>query len=75
MVDAETGWSLEPAKYSETYPYSHVKITVVGGKTVVTSGFNHEYRPLPVENGSGLGEGDCDTGIFRGADVPRSSRC
>lgn len=74
MVNPDIGWRLEIAKYAETYPYSHVKLMVIDGKTAITSGFNHEYRPLPVEHRSGLGEGDMDTGIQVTGPVAQDAR-
>jgi phosphatidylserine/phosphatidylglycerophosphate/cardiolipin synthase-like enzyme/uncharacterized membrane protein YidH (DUF202 family) len=74
MIDPDVGWKLEVANYAGAWPHSHVKTLVIDGKTVVASGFNHEYKPLPKEHPSGLGLGDTDTGIIITGPVAQHTR-
>ncbi|UCG23122.1 MAG: hypothetical protein JSW55_13280 [Chloroflexota bacterium] len=74
MVDPELGWRVEVGNYSGRYPYSHVKTMIIDGETVVASGFNHEYKPLPQDHPSGLGKGDTDTALVITGPVAQHSR-
>jgi phosphatidylserine/phosphatidylglycerophosphate/cardiolipin synthase-like enzyme len=74
LDDPEVGWKLEVANYFGAWPHSHVKTMIVDGKTVVASGFNHEYKPLPKEHPSGQGLGDADTGIVFTGPVAQQTR-
>jgi cardiolipin synthase len=74
MIDPDVGWKLEVANYYGAWPHSHVKTMVIDGKTAVASGFNHEYKPLPVEHPSGQGLGDTDTGIIITGPVAQHTR-
>jgi phosphatidylserine/phosphatidylglycerophosphate/cardiolipin synthase-like enzyme len=74
MVDQEIGWRVEVGNYSGRYPYSHVKTMIIDGETVVASGFNHEYKPLPKDHPSGYGYGDTDTALVVTGPVAQHSR-
>lgn len=74
MVDPEIGWRVEVGNYSGRYPYSHVKNMTIDGETVVASGFNHEYKPLPKDHPSGHGLGDTDTALVVTGPVAQQSR-
>lgn len=74
MIDPDVGWKLEVANYAGAWPHSHVKTMVIDGKTVVASGFNHEYKPLPKDHPSGQGLGDTDTGIIITGPVAQHTR-
>ena len=74
MEDPEIGWRLEVANYEGAFPHSHSKLLVVDGKSVIASGFNFEFRPMPVEHPSGLGKGDTDLGIQFTGPVAQDAR-
>ena len=74
MADPDLGWKLEVANYSGAWPHSHVKTMIVDGKTVIASGFNHEYKPLPKDHPSGQGLGDADVGIVVTGPVAQHTR-
>jgi hypothetical protein len=74
MVDPEIGWQVEVGNYSGRYPYSHVKNMIIDGETVVASGFNHEYKPLPKDHPSGKGLGDTDTAMVITGPVAQQAR-
>ncbi|MFA9406229.1 MAG: phospholipase D-like domain-containing protein [Anaerolineales bacterium] len=74
MNDPEAGWKMEVANYGGAWPHSHVKTMVIDGETVVASGFNHEYKPLPKDHPSGQGLGDSDSGIVMRGPIAQSTR-
>jgi phosphatidylserine/phosphatidylglycerophosphate/cardiolipin synthase-like enzyme len=74
MVDPGLGWRVEVGNYAGSWPHSHVKTMVIDGKTVVASGFNHEYKPLAKDHPSGKGYGDTDTGLVMTGPVAQHSR-
>jgi phosphatidylserine/phosphatidylglycerophosphate/cardiolipin synthase-like enzyme len=74
MIDPEVGWRVEVANFAGRWPHSHVKTMIVDGKTVVASGFNHEYKPLSKDHPSGKGLGDTDTGLVITGPVAQHSR-
>jgi len=74
LDDPEIGWKMEVANYGGAWPHSHVKMMVIDGETVVASGFNHEYKPLPKDHPSGQGLGDADSGIVMRGPVAQDSR-
>ena len=74
MVDPELGWRVEVANFAGRWPHSHVKTLIIDGETVVASGFNHEYKPLPKDHPSGMGLGDTDTGLLVTGPVAQHSR-
>jgi phosphatidylserine/phosphatidylglycerophosphate/cardiolipin synthase-like enzyme len=73
-VDPEIGWRVEVGNFAGRLPYSHAKMLIIDGKTVVASGFNHEYKPLSKDHPSGLGKGDTDTGLVMTGPVAQHSR-
>ena len=74
MIDPELGWRVEVGNFAGRLPYSHAKMLIIDGKTVVASGFNHEYKPLSKDHPSGLGKGDTDTGLVMTGPVAQHSR-
>jgi phosphatidylserine/phosphatidylglycerophosphate/cardiolipin synthase-like enzyme len=74
MVDPELGWRVEVGNFAGSWPHSHVKTMIIDGETVVTSGFNHEYKPLSKDHPSGKGLGDTDTGLVMTGPVAQHSR-
>jgi phosphatidylserine/phosphatidylglycerophosphate/cardiolipin synthase-like enzyme len=74
MVDPELGWRMEVANYEGAFPHSHSKLMVVDGKAVIASGFNMEFRPMPVDHPSGKGKGDTDLGIQVTGPVAQDAR-
>ncbi len=74
LNNPEVGWKLEVGNYGGAWPHSHVKMMVIDGETVVASGFNHEYKPLPKDHPSGLGLGDADTGIVFSGPIAQQTR-
>ncbi len=74
MEDPKVGWRLEVANYEGAFPHSHSKLLVVDGKRVIASGFNFEFRPMPVDHPSGLGKGDTDLGIQFTGPVAQDAR-
>ncbi len=74
MVDPELGWRVEVGNFAGSWPHSHVKTMIIDGETVVTSGFNHEYKPLSKDHPSGRGLGDTDTGLVMTGPVAQHSR-
>ena len=74
MIDPELGWRVEVGNFAGRWPHSHVKSLIIDGETVVASGFNHEYKPLPKDHPSGMGLGDTDTGLLVTGPVAQHSR-
>ena len=74
LNDPEVGWKLEVGNYGGAWPHSHVKTMIIDGETVVASGFNHEYKPLPKDHPSGQGLGDADTGIVFSGPIAQQTR-
>jgi phosphatidylserine/phosphatidylglycerophosphate/cardiolipin synthase-like enzyme len=74
LNDPEVGWKLEVGNYGGAWPHSHVKTMIVDGETMVASGFNHEYKPLPKDHYSGQGLGDADTGIIMNGPIAQQTR-
>ena len=74
MVDPEIGWKVEVGNFAGRWPHSHVKTMVLDGKTVVASGFNHEYKPLSKRHRSHRGKDDTDTGIVVTGPIAQYSR-
>ncbi len=74
LNDPDVGWKIEVGNYGGAWPHSHVKTMIVDGETVVASGFNHEYKPLPKDHTSGLGLGDADTGIVFSGPIAQQTR-
>lgn len=74
MVDPEIGWQVEVGNFAGRWPHSHVKTLIIDGKTVVASGFNHEYKPLSKLHPSHKGKDDTDTGIVVTGPIAQHSR-
>ena len=74
MVDPELGWRVEVGNFAGRWPHSHVKTLIIDGKTVVASGFNHEYKPLSKQHPSHKGKDDTDTGMMMTGPVAQHSR-
>ncbi len=74
MVDPELGWLVEVGNFAGRWPHSHVKTLIIDGKTVVASGFNHEYKPLSKLHRSHKGKDDTDTGLVMTGPIAQHSR-
>ncbi len=73
MVDPDIGWRVEVADFEGALPHSHTKVMIVDGKTILTAGFNMEYKHYAVDHPSGLGEGKQDLGLLVTGPVVQSS--
>jgi cardiolipin synthase len=64
---------VEVADFEGALPHSHTKVMIVDGKTILTAGFNMEYKHYAVDHPSGLGEGKQDLGLLVSGPVVQNS--